>query len=55
MTALLITGGRVIDPANQLDASADVLVLDGAIAAVGQDARQKSPADRKSTRLNSSH
>ena len=44
MTALLITGGRVIDPANQLDASADVLVLDGAIAAVGQDARQKSPA-----------
>jgi dihydroorotase len=34
MSALWITGGRVIDPANQLDAIADVLVQDGRITAV---------------------
>ena len=45
MTSLLLTGGRVIDPANRLDASADVLVLDGRIAAVGRDASGKSPAN----------
>ncbi len=37
MAALLITGGRVIDPANQVDSSADVLVVDGKISAVGKD------------------
>lgn len=35
MNALLLAGGRVIDPANQLDALADVLLRDGKIAAVG--------------------
>ena len=35
---LLIRGGRVIDPATGRDGIADVLVSDGAIAAVGQDA-----------------
>ncbi|MCL5097630.1 MAG: dihydroorotase [Candidatus Omnitrophica bacterium] len=34
MNSLLLTGGRVIDPANHFDAVADVLVLDGKIAAV---------------------
>ena len=34
MNSLLISGGRVIDPANNLDAIADVLILDGKIAAV---------------------
>jgi dihydroorotase len=43
MTSLLVTGGRVIDPANRLDFPADVLVLNGRIAAVGQDASQQSP------------
>jgi dihydroorotase len=38
MNSLLLTGGRVIDPANRLDASADVLIVDGKIAAVGPDA-----------------
>ncbi|MBR2518707.1 MAG: dihydroorotase [Selenomonadaceae bacterium] len=33
-TSLLIRGGRVIDPANNLDKVADVLVVDGKIAAV---------------------
>ncbi|HEY1663984.1 MAG TPA: dihydroorotase [Verrucomicrobiae bacterium] len=36
MAALLLTGGRVIDPANQIDFSADVLIVDGKISAVGK-------------------
>ncbi|MDE3066356.1 MAG: dihydroorotase [Verrucomicrobiota bacterium] len=36
MAALLLTGGRVLDPANHLDATADVLILDGKISAVGK-------------------
>lgn len=32
---LIIRGGRVIDPANRLDAVADVLILDGQVARVG--------------------
>ncbi len=36
MNALLLTGGRVVDPANQFDALADVLILDGKISAVGK-------------------
>ena len=31
---MLLTGGRVIDPASRLDATADVLIADGRIAAV---------------------
>ncbi|MCH8813820.1 MAG: dihydroorotase [Chloroflexi bacterium] len=38
MTTLAIRGGRVIDPANGIDATADVLIVDGQIAAVGPDA-----------------
>ena len=37
MAALLLAGGRVIDPANQLDFSADMLLEDGKIAAVGKN------------------
>ncbi len=36
-TTLLIRGGRVIDPANNFDGTADVLVIDGKIAAVKPD------------------
>jgi dihydroorotase len=36
MKTILLHGGRVIDPANSLDAIQDVLVRDGRIAAVGQ-------------------
>jgi dihydroorotase len=44
MNSLLLTGGRVIDPANRFDAPADVLVADGKIAAVGPQAvRLASP------------
>jgi dihydroorotase len=45
MNSLLLTGGRVIDPANRLDASADLLILNGKIAAVGKDAARQAPAD----------
>jgi dihydroorotase len=44
MHSLLITGGRVIDPANHLDAPGDVLILDGRIAAVGPEAGRQAPA-----------
>lgn len=43
MNSLLLTGGRVIDPANRLDASTDLLILNGKIAAVGQDAATQAP------------
>jgi dihydroorotase len=45
MNSLLLTGGRVIDPANHLDTVADVLILNGKIAAVGADATRQAPAD----------
>ncbi|HEX4265416.1 MAG TPA: dihydroorotase [Verrucomicrobiae bacterium] len=45
MNALLLTGGRVIDPANRLDAPADLLIVDGKISAVGKDAAAAAPAD----------
>lgn len=45
MNALLLTGGRVVDPANNLDASADLLIVDGKISIVGKDASAKAPAD----------
>ena len=41
--SLLLTGGRVIDPASKLDAVADVLIVDGKIAAVGAEAAAKAP------------
>src|SRR5579863_10408106 len=41
--SLLISGGRVIDPANGFDGPADVLVLDGKIAAVGATAGAQAP------------
>jgi dihydroorotase len=34
---LLVKGGRVIDPANNIDEIADVLVIDGKIAAIGKE------------------
>lgn len=45
MNSLLLTGGRVIDPANHLDTTTDLLILNGKIAAVGPDAPQKAPRD----------
>jgi dihydroorotase len=45
MNALLLTGGRVIDPANRLDAFADLLILNGKIAALGEVAARQCPPD----------
>jgi dihydroorotase len=36
MTKLLIHGGRVVDPSQDLDATADVLIEDGVVAKVGE-------------------
>ena len=45
MNSLLLTGGRVIDPANHLDTVADLLILNGKIAAVGKDAATKASGE----------
>ena len=45
MNALLLTGGRVIDPANHIDATADLLITDGKIAVVGNAAAAKAPSN----------
>ncbi len=45
MNSLLLTGGRVIDPANRLDSRADVLIRNGKIAAVGAEAGLPAPAE----------
>jgi dihydroorotase len=42
MSDLLIFGGRVLDPANSFDAVADVLLRDGKIAAIGEEAKKLS-------------
>src|SRR6266404_3820508 len=45
MNSLLLTGGRVIDPANHLDGVADVLINQGVIAAFGAEATARASAD----------
>ncbi len=45
MKALLLSGGRVIDPASRFDAVADVLLIDGKVAALGADAAARVPAE----------
>jgi len=52
MNSLLLTGGRVIDPANRLDVSTDLLIVDGKIAAVGATAAAKAPADAERMDVN---
>src|SRR5438094_228309 len=45
MKALLLTSGRVIDPANRFDAVADILVKDAKISAIGAEAAARAPVD----------
>lgn len=45
MNSLLLTRGRVIDPANRFDAIADLLIEDGKVAAVGTETAKKSRPD----------
>jgi dihydroorotase len=44
MNSVLFAGGRLVDPANHLDATGDLLVVDGKIAAVGPGAAAQAPA-----------
>ena len=43
VSSLLLKGGRVIDPANGRDETADVLLVDGRVTAVGADALAQAP------------
>ncbi|HEX4343458.1 MAG TPA: dihydroorotase [Verrucomicrobiae bacterium] len=52
MAALLLTGGRVIDPANRLDAQADILISHGKISAIGADAAKNAPHDVEKLNVN---
>ncbi len=45
MHSLVLTHGRVIDPASGLDATADIVVLNGKIAAVGPGEAARAPQD----------
>jgi dihydroorotase len=45
MNSLLLAGGRVIDPANHSDLTADVLIRDGEIVAVGPAAAAQAPSN----------
>src|SRR5258706_3087090 len=45
MKALLLTGGRIIDPANRFDAVGDLLIAEGKIAALGPQAAAQAPPD----------
>ena len=45
---LLLTGGRIIDPSQDLDANLDVLIEDGKIAAIGKNAHKPRADSRKS-------
>ena len=45
MNSLLLTGGRIVDPANCFDAVADLLIIDGKIAAIGSEATKQAPRD----------
>ena len=45
MNSLLLTGGRVIDPANHFDSVADVLILNGKISAAGKHLSVKAPKE----------
>jgi dihydroorotase len=47
MNSLLVTGGRVVDPAQPLDALADVLIVDGKISAVGPGLASRAPANAR--------
>jgi dihydroorotase len=42
MNSLLLTGGRVIDPANRLDQAKDILITNGKIAAIGASVSDKA-------------
>lgn len=46
MNSLLLTGGRVIDPANKFDSLADVLIVDGKISGIGKNLQTPKDIER---------
>jgi dihydroorotase len=50
MRPLVLTGGRVIDPSKNLDQTADVLIQDGKIAAIGPSIGRPDGADVRDVR-----
>jgi dihydroorotase len=52
MKALLLAGGRIIDPANRLDQVGHVLIQDRKIAAVGTAADSQAPPDTERMDVN---
>ena len=47
MSSLLLTGGRILDPANRLDEVTDLLIRDGSIAAIGPQAARQARAETR--------
>ena len=47
MSSLLLSGGRLIDPSQDFDAPADLLLRDGKVAAIGKDASSKALSEVK--------
>jgi dihydroorotase len=47
MNSLLVTGGRVLDPTNDFDALADVLIVGGKIREVGHDLASRAPVEAR--------
>jgi dihydroorotase len=45
MNSTLLAGGRLIDPANRIDGAADLLLVDGKVAAIGPEAAAKATAE----------
>jgi dihydroorotase len=48
---IVLRGGRVIDPANDLDGLADVVIVDGRVARIGVGAGTDIPPDARDTRV----
>ncbi|MBM3879997.1 MAG: dihydroorotase [Verrucomicrobia bacterium] len=45
MNSLLVVQGRVVDPSQDLDQVMDVLILEGQVAALGEEASRRAPPD----------
>jgi len=50
MNDIALLGGRIIDPANNLDFQGDVLIIDGKISGVGQDINLPSEVEKINAR-----
>jgi len=48
VNSLLITNGRIIDPASGTDLVGDLLIIDGKVSALGKDVRAKAPKEIQS-------